>query len=149
MLKAILWTILVLTALIAALGFAAARKSAGLAAPTVREGALPPCSNKPNCVSSEVNPEHAAYVEPINAEITIRQLQTLIESLGGQITSTDDTHLHAEFRTRLFGFTDDMLVVFDEPGNLFRIRSSSRVGHSDLGANRKRVEALRQRINNR
>lgn len=147
MLKAIFWVMIVLAALIVGLGFAAARKSARMTAPVFIEGTLPPCADKPNCVSSEVALQHPAYIQPLPALPGIRELQTQIEAMGGKVTSISDNLLQAEFRTSLFKFTDDLLVQLDSSQNVFRLRSSSRVGHSDLGANRKRVEALRLRIN--
>ena len=79
--------------------------------------------------------------------MTIEEMSAHLEALGGRVTSKSDTLVQAEFRTPLFKFTDDMMIQFDNEGGTFRIRSSSRVGKSDLGANRKRVEALRQLIN--
>lgn len=150
MLKAILWTVIIVAALITGLGFAAARKSTGMPAPAAGDnGELPPCSNTPNCVSTEVDSQHPAYIEPIEARITIEQAQGYLENLGGQITGNSNNMLQAEFRTRLFGFTDDMMVKLNEADSTLRIRSSSRVGKSDLGANRKRVEALRQLISSK
>lgn len=146
MLKAVFWTVIVLAALIVGLGFAAARKSAGMVAETVTDGIVPPCSSSQNCVTSEVDSQHSAYIKPIEAQLTIKQLEAHLKALGGQITSTSESLTQAEFRTRLFGFTDDMVVKLDQNEKLLRIRSSSRVGRSDFGANRERVEALRQLI---
>ena len=146
MLKAVFWTIIVLTALVVGLSFTAARKSTGMSPPSFGpDGALPPCGKNPNCVSTEVAPDHAAHIKPVQAQITIEQLAVHLQTLGGRITSQSETQLQAEFRTPLFKYVDDMMVVQDD--GTFRIRSSSRVGKSDLGANRKRVEALRQLIN--
>ena len=146
MLKAVFWTVIVLAALIVGLGFAAARKSAGMVAETVTDGIVPPCSSSQNCVTSEVGSQHSAYIKPIEAQLTIKQLEAHLKALGGQITSTSESLTQAEFRTRLFGFTDDMVGKLDQNEKLLRIRSSSRVGRSDFGANRERVEALRQLI---
>jgi len=52
-------------------------------------------------------------------------------------------YLHVEFRSTLFRFVDDVEFVIDEPQGLIHIRSASRVGYSDLGANRKRMEKIR------
>ena len=134
MLKAVFWTAIVLATLIVGLGFAAARKSAGMAAPAVTDGSLPPCSSTPNCVSTEVDSQNSAYIEPIETQLTFEQLQEHLRTLGGQVTSTSDSLIQAEFRTRLFRFTDDMLLKYDNDAQLLRIRSSSRVGKSDLGA---------------
>jgi uncharacterized protein (DUF1499 family) len=152
MLKTIFWVLVILAALVIALGFFAARKSTGMPAPGFQNGALPPCSDKPNCVSTEADPQGAAYIAPIkvpsadNTAAAMDQLQAHIKAMGGRIVNVSDNTLQAVFQTRMFSFSDDMLVVFDQETGVFRVRSSSRIGHSDLGANRKRVEALRQLI---
>ncbi|MEQ8662522.1 MAG: DUF1499 domain-containing protein, partial [Gammaproteobacteria bacterium] len=67
-----------------------------------------------------------------------------VRAAGGTIVTHDDTYLHATFRSALFGFVDDVELRLD--GDALHWRSASRVGYSDLGANRRRLEALRGRI---
>jgi uncharacterized protein (DUF1499 family) len=116
----------------------------------VTQGKLSPCPDSPNCVSSQSSdPSH--FVEPLSytdsrTEAKIRLL-TIIESLPRtQIISNTDNYLHVEFTSLLFRFVDDVEFLFDEEKNLLHVRSASRVGYSDLGMNRKRIEALRQRF---
>ena len=156
MIKTVVWIVIILAALITALGFAAGRKSAGMPAPTSKDALLPPCPDTPNCVSTEMPTSHASYIAPIaiaKADVSsngekhlLDTAQAKIESLGGRVTSITNNTINAEFKSRLFRFVDDVLVQVDEKENVYRIRSSSRVGHSDLGVNRKRVEAIRQLI---
>jgi uncharacterized protein (DUF1499 family) len=54
-----------------------------------------------------------------------------------------DGYAAFECTTRLMRFVDDVELLLDAPAGVIHLRSSSRIGHSDLGANRKRVEALR------
>ena len=54
-------------------------------------------------------------------------------------------YLHAEIQSRLFGFIDDLEILIDEEQNLIFVQSASRVGFSDLGANRNRVQEIRRR----
>jgi uncharacterized protein (DUF1499 family) len=54
-----------------------------------------------------------------------------------------ETYWHVEFRSRILRFVDDMEFVFDREHTLIHVRSASRVGYSDLGVNRKRVEKIR------
>jgi len=61
-----------------------------------------------------------------------------------RIVASDDRYLHAECRTRLLGFVDDLELLRQAFGGTVAVRSASRVGRSDLGANRRRVEALRR-----
>lgn len=52
------------------------------------------------------------------------------------------TYLHVTFQSALFGFVDDVEFYFDEANKLIHFRSASRTGYSDLGANRKRMDAI-------
>ncbi len=74
----------------------------------------------------------------------MRRLRAVIEAMPRtRIVSTNDTTLRAEFTSRLFRFVDDVDCVVDAPAGVIQIRSASRVGYSDLGANRSRVDAIR------
>jgi uncharacterized protein (DUF1499 family) len=52
-------------------------------------------------------------------------------------------YLHAQCASALFGFVDDLELHLRASANLIAVRSASRVGHSDMGVNRRRVERLR------
>jgi len=60
-----------------------------------------------------------------------------------QIVSVSDDYLHAEFTSAIFRFVDDVECLIDAANQTIHIRSASRVGYWDLGANRRRVERLR------
>jgi uncharacterized protein (DUF1499 family) len=62
-----------------------------------------------------------------------------------RLVSSRDGYLHAEFRSRLLGFVDDVEFSIDEAEQLIHFRSASRVGYSDLGVNRKRMEEFLRR----
>lgn len=55
-------------------------------------------------------------------------------------------YLHAEYASRVFGFVDDVELELDPAATLVHVRSASRIGRSDFGANRARVEDLRTRL---
>jgi uncharacterized protein (DUF1499 family) len=77
----------------------------------------------------------------------IAQLKTTIESLPRtKIIQTTDRYLYAEFTSALMGFVDDVEFYVNpaEPG--IEVRSASRLGESDLGVNRQRIEAIRSVI---
>jgi uncharacterized protein (DUF1499 family) len=59
------------------------------------------------------------------------------------ITATDN-YLHAETRTRLLRFVDDTELLLRPGEGLVEVRAGARLGYSDLGVNRRRVEALRE-----
>ena len=63
------------------------------------------------------------------------------------IVTLRSDYLHAEATSALMGFVDDLECLLDAPSGRIEVRSASRVGYSDLGVNRKRVEALRDALN--
>jgi len=119
--------------------FLAQQSKAGSAIGLV-DGVLAPCPASPNCVSSETGtPEsHAIAALPASAW---GRLPDAILAMGGRLVEVRGDYLAAEFSTKLMGYVDD--VEFRKAEDTVHVRSASRVGHSDMGANRKRVEALR------
>lgn len=111
-------------------------------APGLKNNRLKDPGSRPNSVSSEdsVQPERA--VAPLEA--TFEEVANAIEVTGGTITSRTDDYLTATYMSRIFKFVDDVEVRSE--GAICHIRSASRVGYSDNGVNRKRVEKLRATI---
>lgn len=110
-------------------------------------GALAPCPASPNCVSSQAD-DDAHHIAPLafsgDPSAALRRLRAAIEGMPRtRIVNDTGTTLRAEFTSWLFRFVDDVDCVVDADAGVIHIRSASRVGYSDLGANRKRVEALR------
>lgn len=60
-----------------------------------------------------------------------------------RIIKHDGNYLHAEFQTKWLKFTDDVELLLDRDNMTVHLRSASRVGYSDLGANRKRLEMIK------
>jgi uncharacterized protein (DUF1499 family) len=121
--------------------------------PGLAQGQLAPCPNKPNCVSSESAPsdEHAISalrITPAMGEEPLLQVKNVIELLGGQVSYTDENYLASTFTSDLFGFVDDVEFRVDTNNGLLHVRSASRVGYSDLNANRNRVEQIRTLLDN-
>ena len=113
------------------------------------EGRLRPCPSSPNCACSQ-DEEAGHHIEPLRFSGSPREawdrLHALIEKLPrARVVSRDDRYLHVEFTTLLLRFVDDAEFLLDETTSVIHVRSASRIGHSDLGANRKRIEAIRQR----
>lgn len=108
---------------------------------------LPLCPNSPNCVSSQAaDADH--FIAPFKikgaAENAFAALKTaLLQQSRTVITEASDTALHAEATSLIFRFVDDVHALLDADAGVIHIRSASRVGYSDLGVNRRRVEALR------
>jgi len=113
-------------------------------------GILTPCPSSPNCVSSR-DPNPARRVSPIpfagdSASGWSRLRKVIAEMKGARIAKEESGYLHAEFRSALFGFVDDMEFRMDEAAGRIDVRSASRTGYYDFGVNRRRVEEIRARI---
>ncbi|MFO8024303.1 DUF1499 domain-containing protein [Thiohalophilus sp.] len=113
------------------------------------DGQLQPCPKTPNCVCSEY-PSSSAWIEPLSypvpAEKARTRLEQVIEETGGEVTAKKPDYLHAVYKTPLLRFVDDVEFRLDAAQAVIHVRSASRVGHSDLGANRQRVENIRKRF---
>jgi uncharacterized protein (DUF1499 family) len=101
-----------------------------------------PVPKSPNCVSSRADPSDAGhFIEPLTGT-TLAAVRAHVEQLPRvTVKESSDTYLHVVFTTAFFRFKDD--VEFEPEGDVVHVRSASRMGHSDLGVNRKRVEAFR------
>ena len=107
------------------------------------DGHLSPPGSAPNCVSSEIDVQPEKKVAPLNGSLA--QIKAAIVETGGVITSETDSYLSATYMSKVFKFIDDV-EVRHEKDDIWHIRSASRVGYSDRGVNRKRVEAIRGAI---
>jgi uncharacterized protein (DUF1499 family) len=109
------------------------------------ETALAPCGWLPNCVNS-VSGQGLQAVDPINADNgQWQQTKTWIASQSDwEIVIDDGYFIQAIVKTPLMRFRDDIQLQFDPGSQLIQVRSSSRLGISDLGTNYRRVEALRE-----
>ena len=119
----------------------------------IKEGRLTLCPSTPNCVSSDAAdsahaiPAFQLVVPPLEAW---RALRALLESLPRiQIITVTDDYVHAECRSAVFGFVDDLELHLRLGQNSIAVRSASRLGHGDFGVNRKRVESLRTLLTER
>ncbi len=132
--------ILIAIAVILALFFLLGLKSQKGKAKGLVNGHLAPPGSAPNCVSSEVDVQPEKKVAPLNG--TLAQIKSAIKETGGVITSETDSYVSATYMSKFFKFIDDV-EVRHEKENIWHIRSASRVGYSDRGVNRRRVEAIR------
>jgi uncharacterized protein (DUF1499 family) len=116
---------------------------------SVNQNRLAPCPDTPNCVSSyATDAEHA--IDPLNytadQDAVMNALEQTIRALPrSQIVTREDGYLHAVLRSRMMGFVDDLEFYVSEPG-VIQVRSAARLGQSDLGANRRYVETIRQAL---
>ena len=119
----------------------------------VSDSGLAPCPSSPNCVSSDAR-DGSHRVEPLQLAIAPaeawRSVREAVSELSrSRIVKETPDYLHVECRSALFGFVDDLELQLRPTEEIVAIRSASRLGHSDLGVNRRRVEALRASLTRR
>jgi uncharacterized protein (DUF1499 family) len=118
----------------------------------LKDGKLARCRRTPNCVSSQTDPADAEhYIAPIafkgDAPGALAAVRKALDSMArSTVVRHEANYLHAEFRSKLMRFVDDVEFTFDEGAGLIHVRSAARLGRRDYGVNRARVEALRARI---
>jgi uncharacterized protein (DUF1499 family) len=114
----------------------------------VTDGRLAPCRSTPNCVSSQADAADAEhYIAPIAFRGSMADLRKAVESMErSSVIEAQANYLYAEYRTKLLRYVDDLELFYDPRAGLVHVRSASRLGRRDFGFNRKRVEALRSRI---
>jgi len=108
---------------------------------------LPPCGALPNCVNSHSGKGGSA-IAPLNA--TAEQWQELKRWLAAQdnwtINVQEADFVQAVVKTPLMRFRDDVQLLYNPQTGVIQVRSSSRLGISDMGTNRRRVESLRAHL---
>lgn len=108
------------------------------------------CPNTPNCVSSQASDlDH--YIEPFKIKGDPEKVWVTFKKILGQqnrtkISEANDSTLHAEATSLIFRFVDDVHAILEPETQLIHVRSASRVGYSDFGVNRKRIESLRKQL---
>ena len=114
----------------------------------VQDGHLTDCPPSPNCVSSQArDSEHRIAPLPLQgdpANTRTRLLSLLAQTPRVAVVTQDAYYLRAEFTSQVMRFVDD--VEFLIGPEAVEVRSASRLGHSDLGVNRERIEGLRQQL---
>jgi uncharacterized protein (DUF1499 family) len=113
----------------------------------VQNGSLSVCPNSPNCVVSQ-NADETHYIAPIPyhtdpdkaREILLKVLTVVPRT---QAIAQTPNYIRAESKSRIFGFIDDVEFYFPNNEKVIHVRSASRVGESDLGVNRRRIEQIR------
>ncbi|MBV7327975.1 DUF1499 domain-containing protein [Chloroflexi bacterium TSY] len=110
-------------------------------------GRFAPCPNKPNCVCSQDSDQrHAIDPFPLTGSIDEgrEQLVAILNAMPrSTIITVEDDYIHAEFRSRIFRFVDDVEFWLDAKNGVIHLRSAARSGYSDLGVNRARIEEIR------
>ena len=148
----IIITILIMFSVISLIVLGKTSKSGNAAG--LFDGKLQKCPDKPNCVCSEQNDDVDHFIPPLpisdsyeSDSLTV--LKDIIRELKGEIQTHNETYISATFSSPLFGFVDDVEMRIDSKQKLIHMRSASRVGYGDLGANRKRAELIKKLFSER
>jgi len=96
---------------------------------------LPPCPDSPNCVRT-------TRLYEVDQDALFEQATAMLHEIGASSVEADttDRRMHAVFRVFIFKDDVHLAVTPHETGSALHIRSASRVGHSDLGVNARRVD---------
>ena len=117
----------------------------------VKNGVLTPCPSRPNCVSSQSDdPDN--YAAPLtytdSQTASYEKLKKILQNIKRiTIVTEKENYIHVEFRSAVFHFVDDVEFYFDDSKKTIHLRSASRTGYYDFGANRKRIELIRTMFN--
>lgn len=114
---------------------------------------LKPCPDKPNCVSSLAPPKDDTHfitaltpASPAALDALWQRLPETLKTLDIRIVELTDAYLRAEATTRVMRFVDDLEFYKDSKSGVIQVRSASRLGYSDLGKNRERLERVREAL---
>lgn len=113
-------------------------------------GKLAPCPSSPNCVSTQAEKD-SQKMAPIaysgEAKEALEKLSSVIGDMPrAKVLEKTDEYIHAVFSSRVFRFKDDVEFVISDEEKLIHFRSASRLGYSDFGVNRKRMEEIQKKF---
>lgn len=116
----------------------------------VQNDKLAPCPTSPNCVSSYAT-ETKHNIAPLLLIVPAAEAWPFVQRVVAdlprtKIIVTEKNYLHAECRSRVFGFVDDVELHLRPQENIIAVRSAARLGYADFGVNRKRIETLRAQL---
>ncbi len=119
----------------------------------VHDARLAPPKRTPNNVNSQIdkNADAEHYIEPLRFTGDARRewaaLRQVIDGMPRvKVVKSEPNYLYAEFTSKLMGYVDDTEFYLDEKAGVIQVRSASRLGRSDFGVNRGRIEAIRAKL---
>lgn len=109
---------------------------------------MAPCPSSPNCVSTLSDDEEHS-IDPLtfqgsSQEAKDKLLPIIRDMPRTKVVEDDGPYIHAEFRSLIFRFVDDVEFMIDEEAGVIHFRSASRLGYGDMGVNRRRMEDIRR-----
>lgn len=106
------------------------------------KGNLLGCYDKPNCIStSDDREDFNMKTRKLSKEASIEKIKALLmDEFGAAVVKESDSYLHVTVKTLILRFTDDLEFLLKD--GFLQFRSESRVGYSDLGKNRSRMNEI-------
>ncbi len=120
----------------------------------VQNGTLKPCPSTPNCVTSMGTDSESMPALTFNGSIVaarVKLIDIISDMPRTSIIEQNHNYVHAAFSSKLFGFVDDVeFLLSSTPDNktIIDFRSASRLGYSDLGVNKERMNAITAQFEN-
>lgn len=113
----------------------------------VKDGMLSSCPESPNCVVTQTT-DGTHNIAPITYQTDLNTArETLLKVLSvvpnTEVIEQTDNYIRVQSTSRLMGFIDDAEFYFPTDKKAIEMRSASRLGESDLGVNRRRLEQIR------
>lgn len=113
----------------------------------IQDGKLFPCPSTPNCVASQgADQDHTiAPITYIGSREKARELLTKVLGVvpRTEIVTQQENYIRVKSTSRLMGFVDDTEFYLPEGEPVIHVRAAARLGESDLGVNRRRLEQIR------
>lgn len=113
----------------------------------IEDGQLSPCPASPNCVVSQ-NADESHAIAPIAYTVDRDVMRdVLVQVLGvvprTEIVTQQEDYIRVKSTSRLMGFVDDTEFYLPADESVIHVRAAARLGESDLGVNRRRLEQIR------
>lgn len=133
--------------------FTLAYTSKSKSTPGLISDQLSKCPATPNCVCSEFKTDETHFINPIhysqNQRSTLLQaIKNTLQTMDGKTVFQSNTYIAATFTSRIFKFIDDFEIRIDDTQQIIHVRSASRVGRGDMGANLKRANEFKKLLEN-
>ena len=109
---------------------------------------LKACPNSLNCVSSQTQ-SFIHQISPLSYQSSQQQAiekikQSVLVLPRSTLIKETEQFLQFEFKSRIFGFVDDVDIIVDDREKKIHFRSASRIGYSDFGVNRRRIKTIKK-----
>lgn len=122
--------------------------------PTYDGVSLGTCPASPNCVTSLDKTDEKHYMDAFQYDISRGDAKSILidileDEKNSEIIQAGDSYIHVIVKSGVFKFIDDLEFLLPEEENLIHFRSAARSGYSDFGVNRKRMEGIKKKFNER